>query len=90
MSFLEEKIKSGAKIIDVRSTEEFNEEAFPNAINIPVYEMQSRIDEFGPLDSPIILYCASGSRSAYAAKILKNYGYKDVVNAGGLDDMPIL
>jgi phage shock protein E len=90
MSFLEEKIKAGAKIIDVRTSEEFSEEAFPNAINIPVDEMQSRIDEFGPLDSPIILYCASGSRSAFATKILKNHGYKDVINAGGLDDMPIL
>lgn len=90
MSGLKEKIKAGAKIVDVRSYEEFNEEAYPNAINIPVDEVQARINEFGQLDNPIIVYCASGSRSAYAAKILKSYGYKDVVNAGGLDDMPVL
>lgn len=90
MSGLVEKIKAGAKIVDVRTNEEFNEEAYPNAINIPVDEVQTRINEFGQLDNPIIVYCASGSRSAYAAKILKGYGYKDVVNAGGLDDMPLL
>ena len=88
MSGIEEMIKSGAKIVDVRTPEEFEEESFPNAVNIPVNEVQSRISEFGEIDKPIIVYCASGSRSAYAARILKNSGYKNVVNAGGLYDMP--
>jgi phage shock protein E len=82
------KIQSGAAIIDVRSPEEFNEEAYPNAVNIPVDQIQSRISEFGEKTKPIIVYCASGARSAYAARILKNAGYTDVVNAGGLFDMP--
>ncbi len=82
------KIQSGAAIIDVRSSEEFNEEAYPNAVNIPVDQIQSRISEFGEKTKPIIVYCASGARSAYAARILKNAGYTDVVNAGGLFDMP--
>lgn len=90
MSDLKDKIKAGAKIVDVRTNEEFNEEAYPNAINIPVDQVQMRINEFGQLNNPIIVYCASGARSAYAAKILKSYGYNDVVNAGGLDDMPVL
>ena len=41
------------------------------------------------MNTPVIVYCASGARSAYAARILKNAGYKDVVNAGGLYDMPM-
>lgn len=90
MSGLTEKIKAGAKIVDVRTSEEFSEEAYPNAINIPVDQVQARIKEFGQFDSPIIVYCASGARSAYAASILKSNGYQDVVNAGGLDDMPVL
>ncbi|MCK7479635.1 MAG: rhodanese-like domain-containing protein [Candidatus Moduliflexus flocculans] len=41
-----------------------------------------------PKDRSVIVYCASGARSAYAARILKASGYADVVNAGGLDDLP--
>jgi phage shock protein E len=88
MSVLLSKIKSGAKIVDVRSTEEFGEEHYPNAVNIPVEEIQSRINEIGEKSAPVVLYCASGARSAYAARVLKNSGFTDVVNAGGLYDMP--
>jgi len=35
-----------------------------------------------------VLYCASGARSAMAARILKSMGFADVTNAGGLSDMP--
>ena len=46
MSSLIEKIQSGAAIIDVRTAEEFEEEHYPNAINIPVNQIQSRVKEF--------------------------------------------
>jgi len=83
-----EKIQAGAQIIDVRSPEEFAEEAYPGARNIPVFEIEARAGELGPKDKPIVLYCASGARSAMAARILKSRGFSDVTNAGGLDDMP--
>jgi len=83
---IKEKIKNGAVVIDVRTAEEFNDEHFPGAINIPVERILVRKNEI-PKDKPVILYCASGARSAYAAHLLKAEGYKDVVNAGGLDDM---
>jgi phage shock protein E len=88
MSGLENKIKAGALVFDVRTTDEFEEEHFPNALNIPVGQIQQRIAEFGEKNSPIVLYCASGARSAYAAKLLRSAGYTDVTNAGGLSDMP--
>lgn len=88
MATLTDMIKAGAKIVDVRTPEEFNEEAYPNAVNIPVDEMHARLSEFGDKNAPLIVYCASGARSAYAARLLKNAGYADVVNAGGLYDMP--
>ncbi len=88
MAGLMDKINAGAKIVDVRTAEEFSEEHFPNAINIPVDQLLARIAEFGEKNAPLVLYCASGSRSAYASKILKTSGYSDVVNAGGLYDMP--
>ncbi len=90
MATIADKIKAGAKIFDVRTPEEFSEEAYPNAVNIPVDSMMARIDEFGDKNSPVVLYCASGARSAYGARLLKNAGYMDVVNAGGLYDMPKL
>jgi len=88
MADLQQLIQAGAKIVDVRTPEEFNEEAYPNAINIPVDEVQARINEFGDKTKPVIVYCASGARSAYAARILKVSGYTEVINAGGLYDMP--
>jgi phage shock protein E len=83
-----EMIKSGAKIIDVRSTEEFDDENFPGSINIPVNELPSRLAELGDPSKPLVLYCATGSRSAWAAHVLAKAGYKNVINAGGLYDMP--
>jgi len=85
---IETKIKAGAKIIDVRTPEEFKEEHYPNALNIPVDQIRERLTEVGGKNGPIVLYCASGSRSAFAARMLRSAGYTDVINAGGLDDMP--
>jgi phage shock protein E len=83
-----EKIKAGAKIIDVRTPEEFADGAYPKAKNIPLAVLPARMNELEPKSSPIVLYCASGARSAQAARLLKAAGFSDVTNAGGLDDMP--
>lgn len=85
---LKEKIQAGALVVDVRTEDEYLDGAYPGAINIPVGELLSRLDELEPKDRPIILYCATGSRSALAAKLLKVSGWKEVINAGGLDEMP--
>lgn len=87
-NIVEQKIKVGAKIVDVRTEDEFMDEAFPGAINIPVGAIQSRMKELEPKTQPVVLYCASGARSALAAKVLKASGWTDVINAGGLYDMP--
>jgi phage shock protein E len=85
---IEALIESGAVVVDVRTEEEFEEEHYPNAICIPVNEIAQRAAEIGQKDRPVVLYCASGARSAYAARILKSLGFSKVVNAGGLYDMP--
>lgn len=85
---IEELIKSGASVVDVRTDEEYEEEHYPNAICIPVNEIMQRSGEIGQKDKPIVVYCASGARSAYAARILKSLGFAKVINAGGLYDMP--
>ena len=81
MSALLDKIKTGAMVVDVRTVEEFEEEHYPRAVNIPVDQVHLRLADFGDKQHPIIVYCASGSRSAYAAKILKAAGFTRVRRA---------
>ena len=84
---VKQKIQAGAAVVDVRSQEEFRDGSYPGALNIPV---QSLATKMGSLDKkrPVVLFCASGARSAMAARMLKAAGFADVLNAGGLDDMP--
>ena len=88
MSKIMDKIKAGAKIIDVRSPDEYADGFYKGAINIPVSIMPKKMDLIGSKDTPIIVYCASGSRSAVAMSLLKAAGFTEVTNAGGLGDMP--
>jgi phage shock protein E len=86
-SVVEERIRSGAKIVDVRTPEEFRSGAYPGAVNIPLQVLGGRLGELRR-DEPIVLYCASGMRSASAERILRQAGFTDVVNAGGLSNLP--
>ena len=54
-------------IIDVRSPEEFKNGNVAGSINIPLNEIQQRIEEIKKLPYPLILCCASGNRSGQAA-----------------------
>ncbi len=83
-----EKIKAGARVVDVRTREEFADGHYDGAVNVPVDVLTRRLGELGAKTDSYVLYCASGARSAYAARLLKSAGFVDVVNAGGLDDMP--
>ncbi|MBK7506577.1 MAG: rhodanese-like domain-containing protein [Bacteroidetes bacterium] len=87
MSVVKQKIEAGAKIVDVRSPDEFRDGGFPGAVNIPLQDLQRRLGEI-PKEKPVVLYCASGARSGMGARMLKQAGYADVTNAGGLGDMP--
>jgi phage shock protein E len=86
-SIVKQKLESGAIIVDVRTPDEFRDGAYPGAKNIPLGDLGSRMGEI-PKDKPVILYCASGARSSSAARAMKQAGYADVINAGGLGDMP--
>jgi len=85
---VQEKIENGALVLDVRSPAEYASGHFPRAQNIPVNDLHSRFHEIESKDRPIIVYCASGMRSALARRILKSAGFSDVTNAGGLKNMP--
>jgi phage shock protein E len=85
---VKDKIAAGARIIDVRTPAEFADGAYPGALNIPLAILPARMSELEPKTKPIVLYCASGARSGQAMRLLKQNGFTDVINAGGLDDMP--
>ena len=82
-----EKIKAGATIVDVRSEAEFGRGGYRGAINVPLQALSGRLHRI-PKDRPVVVYCASGSRSAMAARMLRKAGYADVSNAGGLHHLP--
>jgi len=76
-------LSDGGIIIDVRSEGEFFSGYIENSLNIPLSELPSKMDRFKDKDQPIITCCASGIRSAGAAKIFLAKGYTNVVNGGG-------
>jgi len=74
-------------IVDVRTSQEFSGGAFPGAINIPLDDLQIRINELGGKSREITLYCASGARSAYGQRVLQQLGYTNTKNGGGIMQM---
>lgn len=80
-------LKSGAKVIDVRTAGEYRGGAFPRAINIPVDKLADRLDKVGDPSHKIIVYCHSGMRAGSAKHILTRNGFTDVINGGSLHNM---
>jgi len=79
---------NGTLFLDVRERDEWEEGHIPGAVHVPRGYLEQRIEQLAPdRDAPILLYCAGGSRSAFAAKTLQELGYRNVVNlAGGYTD----
>jgi molybdopterin/thiamine biosynthesis adenylyltransferase/rhodanese-related sulfurtransferase len=71
-------------LVDVRERDEWDEGHIPGAIHVPRGNLESRIEQAVPdRDRPIVLYCAGGSRSAFAAKTLEELGYTSVASLVG-------
>jgi len=75
-------------LVDIREQDEWVEGRIPGAVHVPRGFLESRIEAAAPDHSaPIVLYCAGGHRSAFAAKTLQELGYENVVSlAGGYTD----
>jgi sulfur-carrier protein adenylyltransferase/sulfurtransferase len=76
---------SAPVIVDVREQHEFEESHIPGAIHVPRGHLESRIEgKVGDKHGPVVLYCASGQRSALAAHTLQSLlGYDDVASMTG-------
>ncbi len=81
IAMLPELKRSGATFVDVRSAAEFAGANAPGTINIPLQELGRRLGEI-PKSSPVVLCCASGTRSGMAKLMLRKNGYLNVHNIG--------
>lgn len=74
-------------LVDVRTAREFSTGHLPEAVNVPLAEIADS-PPTQDKDALIVLYCRSGNRSSQAERILRNLGYSDLVNFGGVLDWP--
>lgn len=71
---LSEVVAQGAIILDVRSTGEYSSGHGKPSKNIPLDQIESKIETIKKWNKPVITCCASGMRSGSAASILKQHG----------------
>jgi molybdopterin/thiamine biosynthesis adenylyltransferase/rhodanese-related sulfurtransferase len=74
----------GARIVDVRESTEWEEGHLPGAVHVPKGYLEQRIEQAAPdRAAPVVLYCAGGIRSLFAARTLREMGYSDVFSMRG-------
>jgi rhodanese-related sulfurtransferase len=86
--------KGNVLVVDVRDGAELQASGkVKGAVHVPRGMLEFRADPESPYhdksfdrDKTVIVYCASGGRSALAGKTLKDFGYKDVRNLGAFKD----
>ncbi len=76
------ELKPGDMLIDVRRADEFAAGNIPGAVNIPLDEIRSRLQEI-PHGENIYIYCEAGLRGYLAQRILKQNGFESVSNLSG-------
>ena len=83
---LEEIIKNGALIIDVRTEGEYKNGHIEGSLNIPLDKIEDAM-EWLIKDVPTVMCCESGSRSSVAKQILEAHGYTKVYNGGSWNNL---
>jgi rhodanese-related sulfurtransferase len=81
---LREILGNGATVLDVRSYEEFNRNALPQACNIPLPLLPVLANERLNKENEILVYCEVGGRAHMAQQILNSLGFNRVTNIGGV------
>ena len=73
-----------ATFLDVREQDEFEQGMIPGSVFIPRGHLEAQAENKLPSrDTPIVIYCAGGNRSAFAAETLQQLGFTDVVSMAG-------
>ena len=84
---IQSKIKDGAQLLDVRTAEEFDSGHFAGAINLDVEDIIAGKLPDAAKDAQLYVYCRSGNRSAQAVSLLKQAGFTNITDLGGLTDV---
>ncbi|MFO0725510.1 MAG: rhodanese-like domain-containing protein [Myxococcota bacterium] len=79
-------IKRGAKLVDVRTPQEFAAGHLEGAVNIPLDVVQKSPEQVGPKDKAVVVYCRSGHRSGMAKQRLLEAGFKEVYDLGAMSN----
>lgn len=79
---LGDMLNNGATIIDVRTPGEYRGGHVKGSINIPLDQLQNKVNKIKKMKTPLVLCCASGIRSASATSMLKSNSITDVYNGG--------
>ena len=74
----------GAVLLDVRTPDEYRQGHIPGSKNVPLQSISKVAGMIDNKSTPIFVYCLSGSRSRQAAANLKQMGYTNVKNIGGI------
>ena len=80
------KTTSGAILLDVRTPQEYAEGHIPESRNIQLQNIDKAEEIVDNKDAPLFVHCLSGGRSRQAAAVLKQMGYTNVTNIGGIAD----
>lgn len=87
-SDIQQKVSSGAAyLLDVRTPEEYGAGRFANATLYPLQTIEAGTLPAFAKDSTLYVYCRSGNRSAQASTLLKQAGFTNVIDLGGLTDV---
>jgi sulfur-carrier protein adenylyltransferase/sulfurtransferase len=71
-------------LLDVREPDEYDQGAIPGAVHIPRGHLEAQVEaRLADKSVPVVVYCAGGVRSAFAARTLQELGYADVVSMAG-------
>src|SRR5438270_8090111 len=76
--------RPGTVVLDVREPDEYEQGAIPGALHIERGNLESKVEtRVADRSTPIVIHCASGVRSVFAAKTLQDLGYTDVASMAG-------
>jgi sulfur-carrier protein adenylyltransferase/sulfurtransferase len=70
--------RGGAVFLDVRDLQEVNLGRIPGAVHVSRGNLETKIEALVPRDKEVVIYCASGNRSALAADTMQQMGYENV------------
>lgn len=74
-------------VVDVRTQEEYEKKHIPGAVLVPIEDIrEKKLEALPDKNRTLLLYCWTGRRAEDSAKLLSEYGYRNVLEFGGLAD----